>query len=133
MPQFNSVRDEKEAINYIFEKLEGKKTISELKVNQHHSIDKAMELLELRKENIDVFGDDTPQWEIDELQNLLQHIRIGLSGIDPTERVYVDIDQIVPDTWSPSDAFQWGEWRIVNARSITGADGVLSDILQMEN
>ena len=50
MPQFNSVRDEKEAIDYLLEKLEGKKSISDLKVNQHYSIDESIKLLELRKE-----------------------------------------------------------------------------------
>lgn len=123
MPQFNSIRDEKDAIDYLLEKLEGKKSISDLKVNQHNSIDESIKLLELRKENIDVFGDDTPEWVIDELENLLDHIRIAFSGIDPTEREYVDTDGTVPETWSSSDAFQWGEWRIVNARSITGSDG----------
>ena len=50
MPKFHSIRDEKLAIEFLLSKLEGKKNISDLKVNQHYSIEKAIELLELRKE-----------------------------------------------------------------------------------
>ena len=84
-----------------------------MKVNQHHSIDESIKSLVLRKENIDLFKDDAPEWETDELEDLTRHIRIAFSGIDPTERQYVDSEGDVPETWSPSDAFQWGEWRIV--------------------
>ena len=108
MPQFNSIRDESDAIEYILRKLGEKSGISQLKVNQHHSIDKAIEILELRREKIDDLGDDTPDWETDKLQNLLIHIRIALCGIDPEEREFVDNEATVPATWSPSDAFQWG-------------------------
>ena len=123
MPQFNSVRDESDAIEYIFRKLDEKSGISQLKVNQHHSIDKAIEILELRREKIDELGDDTPDWETDKLQNLLVHIRIALSGIDPEERQYVDNDSIVPANWNPSDAFQWGEWRLVNSQHLEDSNG----------
>ena len=123
MPQFNSIRDESDAIEYILRKLDDKSGISQLKVNQHHSIDKAIEILELRREKIDDLGDDTPDWETDKLQNLLIHIRIALSGIDPEERQFVDNDAAVPATWSPSDAFQWGEWRLESAQPLLASDG----------
>ena len=123
MPQFNSIRDESDAIEYILRKLDEKSGISQLKVNQHYSIDKAIEILELRREKIDDLGDDTPDWETDKLQNLLIHIRIALSGIDPEERQFVDNDATVPTTWSPSDAFQWGEWRLESAQPLLASDG----------
>ena len=71
MPKFHSIRDEKLAIEFLLSKLEGKKNISDLKVNQHFSIEKAIELLELRKETINRLGDDAPEWKTDDLEDLL--------------------------------------------------------------
>ena len=109
----------------MFRKLDSKRGITDLKVNQHASIDKATDILELRREITDEFGDDSPVWESNEIDLLLRHLRISISGIDPDDRVYVDkiTDNQAPENWSASDAFQWGEWRLESAQALTKSNG----------
>ena len=123
MPQFNSTRDEESAINYLLGKLDQKSNITDTKVNQHFSIDKAAEILEIRRETIDKYGQDSPEWVPNKLEELIKHVRIALSGIDPDEIEYVDSNAAVPENWSPNDALQWGEWRLIDAQPINGSDG----------
>ena len=90
MPEFESIRDENVAVKYMLRKLNEKRGISDVKINQHASIEKATEILELRKETTDELGRDSPVWEWKEIEELLFHMRVALSGIDPDERKYVD-------------------------------------------
>jgi DGQHR domain-containing protein len=125
MPHFNSIRDEKDAIEYMFRVLDSYRGISDLKVNRHAAIDKATDILEHRREVIDEFGDDSPVWQSDQIDDFLKNLRIAISGIDPDDMVYVDkvTNNEAPENWSASDAFQWGEWRLESAQSLRKADG----------
>ena len=125
MVQFHSVRDEKLAIEYLERELVKKiSSLSELKENQHFSISEVKKLISARKEEINEFGKDTPDWEKNNLEDLLKHIRIGFSGIDPDERIYVDnASKKVDGTWSKEDAFQWGVWRLEKAQHLKDSNG----------
>lgn len=125
MPGFASIRDEKDAVEYMFRQLDSKRSISTLKVNQHASIEKATEILEFRREFTDEHGDDAEPWDSNEIEELLRHLRIAISGIDPDDRVYVDklSNNAAEETWSPNDAFQWFEWRLERATSLEKANG----------
>ena len=50
---------------------------------------------------------------------------IGLSGIDPDERVYVDSAQgrEAPENWSPTDVFYWSQWRRLSEEPLKKANG----------
>jgi hypothetical protein len=97
----------------MFRVLDSHRGISDLKVNRHAAIDKATDILEHRREVIDEFGDDSPVWQSDQIDDFLKDLRIAISGIDPDDMVYVDkiTNNEAPENWSASDAFQWGEWR----------------------
>ena len=59
MSQFRSTSDEEAAINFLLGKLSDRaSTVSLNKVSQHHSIDAAVEILELRREILDGYGTD---------------------------------------------------------------------------
>ncbi len=125
MVQFNSVRDEKDFIKYIQPVLAKKSnSLSELKENQNYSINEAKRIIEERKEEINEFGKDTPDWDKGNLEELVRHIRIALSGIDPDDRIYVDSPtKKVDGTWTKEDAFQWGIWRLENAQHLKDSNG----------
>ena len=125
MPEFESIRDENVAVKYMLRKLNEKRGISDVKINQHASIEKATEILELRKETTDELGRDSPVWEWKEIEELLFHMRVALSGIDPDERKYVDSESKgeAPETWFPDDAFQWREWVLEDPDTLEKENG----------
>ena len=125
MPGFRSIRDEKNAVEHMFRKLDSVRGISDNKVNQHAAIDTATELLELRREVTDEHGDDSEEWEQDEIEDLLKHLRIAISGIDPESRFWVDrdVETEAPAEWSPSDAYQWREWDLERIQPLVDANG----------
>lgn len=123
MVSFLSVRDEQLAWKYIKNLLDGKRSISISNENQHFSIDLSLTIIEERMEELTKNKKDTSDWKKNELEDLLRHIRIALSGIDPDERTKVDSDGKVPSDWNPSEAFQWGIWRYETAHPLVDSDG----------
>lgn len=125
MSQFRSTVDEQNAITYMLSKLNEKIGISDQKVNQIHSIDEAIKILELRREVLDRDGPDSEPWNKDVVEELKKHMVIALSGIDPDDRVYVDSVQgkEAPENWSPTDAFYWTEWRRLQEEALTKSNG----------
>ena len=125
MSQFRSHIDEQNAISFMISELNEKSGISDQKVNQIHSIDEAYKILELRREVLDAEGADSASWNLDEIELLKRHMVIGLSGIDPDERVYVDSAQgrEAPENWSPTDVFYWSQWRRLSEEPLKKANG----------
>ena len=112
MYDFSSKRDEAAGIKWMLGKLRNKKSnLEDVKENQHFSLDKAIQTLELRLELHDVLDEDLPTWKPLELEELDDDFVIGLSGINPDERERVDSNAPVPENWNRRDVFSWGQWR----------------------
>ena len=58
-----------------------------------------------------------------ESTEVVQNYVIGLSGIDPSSRNYVDSENDIDEAWDQIDVFQWGEWRFNKNRKIVDSDG----------
>lgn len=126
MPRFKSVRAELKAYDYILRKIDPKRSITDSKVNQHYSITQVTEMIEIRKEEIEAQGvDDADPLPNETCAELLRHVRIALSGIDPVDRTYVDkiTDNEAPENYDPNDAFQWQEWESEEAVQLQDSDG----------
>ena len=126
MLQYLSIRDETKGMKYIVDKVSRMRKISVNKENQHFSIEQVILFLEGRKEVIDELKRDSPQIEINEIHDLIKHIIISLSGIDPFGRNYVDPSgdkTHAPDSWEKDQVFYWGEWRLEDNQSIKNSNG----------
>jgi len=125
MVYFRSHSDEVEGINYMINLLDQLHDVSDLKVNQNHSIDKAGEILELRREILDANGSDSEIWKNDEIELLIKHMIIAISGIDPDDRIYVDSpnSREAPENWNSYDVFYMGEWRRINEEHLVDNSG----------
>ena len=97
--------------------------LGENKQNQQDSLEKAIHELDNRKEIIQTQKEDAGTWSEEELTDIVQDYVIGLSGIDPSSRTYVDSENDIDESWDQFDVFQWGEWRFNKNRKIVDSDG----------
>ena len=124
MYTFSSQRDESECIEYMLEQARKKlNSLGEGKQQQQYSLEETVRVLIERKDIIKSLKEDSPTWSEEEIIELVHNYVIGLSGINPTLREYVDSENDIDDSWDQLDVFQWGEWRLNKNRKIVDADG----------
>lgn len=113
-----------EGIEYMLEQARKKLNgLGENKQNQQDSLERAIHELDSRKEIIKTQKEDAATWSDESLTEVVQNYVIGLSGIDPSSRNYVDSENDIDEAWDQIDVFQWGEWRFNKNRKIVDSDG----------
>jgi len=124
MPRFDSYQDEIEGTSYMSEQLDSVRDIPLNKTNQHLAIDETDRILQERKNIRDEFREDSPEWDPNEIEELVRNLIISLSGIDSYNRTYVDSPgRKVSDTWVEHDVFAWGEWKYKRATTSIKQNG----------
>ena len=113
-----------EGIEYMLEQARKKLNgLGENKQNQQDSLERAIHELDSRKEIIKTQKEDAATWSDESLTEVVQNYVIGLSGIDPSSRNYVDSENDIDEHGTKLTSFSGVNGDSLKIEKIVDSDG----------